>query len=386
MKTRDARILSSSSNSVVVAISRAFLTLLAACMLSIGAPALADDGDKTDKADVKASAGSWTGGGKQFWSDYFIGNNWRIQRNVYTGHYRLLDENNRRRTWGTFGHCRRKFEASRDDQQALMWKKQVVVTLHGMGRTRESMTGIGEYVAEQCGCSVVNLSYASTRDRIESHARALASVVKHLEGVEKVHFVAHSMGNLVVRRYLAMRERNDSKARGLPAVGRIVMLAPPNQGSSFAKRLRDNELFRLVGGVGGAEFAERWDEVEKDLLTPQGEFGIIAGGGRRPGLKSPVLDGDNDVVVTVEETKLDGADDFRVVPVIHTFIMDDERVRNYTENFLKHGYFVSEAERKRLPMIDDTEGVTETNTEKEAGIKSEPSKASRPSSSGALAR
>jgi hypothetical protein len=51
----------------------------------------------------------------------------------------------------------------------------------------------------------------------------------------------------------------------------------------------------------------------------------------------------------VEETKLAGAHDFIVLPVYHTFLMDDERVQQHTLNFLNHGYFVSAYQRKSIP-------------------------------------
>ena len=40
-----------------------------------------------------------TFGGKQIWADQFVCAGWRIQRNHYTGHHRLLDPNNFRRAW-----------------------------------------------------------------------------------------------------------------------------------------------------------------------------------------------------------------------------------------------------------------------------------------------
>ncbi|MEM8672144.1 MAG: alpha/beta fold hydrolase [Planctomycetota bacterium] len=329
-----------------------FFHVMMLCGLLVATDVLADEGDNAAKADETRRSGAWTSGGKQFWSDYIVQDHWRVQRNVYTGHYRLLNADNRRQTWGTYGHCQREFNRLRIDGRIPSLKKEVVVTLHGMGRTRESMTGMGEYLAKECGFSLINVSYASTRDRIDSHARALASVVEHLEDVETVHFVAHSMGNLVLRRYLAMRMATEPVESSLPAVGRIVMLAPPNQGSSMAKRLRDNEVFRLVAGIGGAELAERWDEIEPNLKTPEGEFGIIAGGSGNPLLSNPVLTGDDDAVVTINETKLDQAADFCVVPVVHTLIMDDERVREYTQRFLQHGFFISEDKRNRLGKLE----------------------------------
>ena len=41
-----------------------------------------------------------TMGGVIFWDDIQECNGWRLQRNTFTGHYRILDPNDVRRAWG----------------------------------------------------------------------------------------------------------------------------------------------------------------------------------------------------------------------------------------------------------------------------------------------
>ena len=173
-------------------------------------------------------------------------------------------------------------------------------------------------------------------------------MIEHLKGVEEIHFVAHSMGNLVIRHWMH-NQLEEEKKRIDPRVGRLVMLAPPNQGASLAERFRDNPLFRLLMGTGGQQFTRDWDELQTQLATPPGIFGIIAGGGGNEDGISPLLDGDDDMIVTVEETRLAGAADFLVVPALHTFIMDDPGVQEYTLRFLQYGYFVSPQRRQPIP-------------------------------------
>ena len=50
------------------------------------------------------------------------------------------------------------------------------------------------------------------------------------------------------------------------------------------------------------------------------------------------------MTVRVDETKLPGATDFAVLPVMHSFMMNDAKVQRYTLNFLRRGRFVT-AER-----------------------------------------
>ena len=68
-------------------------------------------------------------------------------------------------------------------------------------------------------------------------------------------------------------------------------------------------------------------EISRIVATPSCEFAIIAGGqGNGEGL-NPLITGDDDLVVGVDETKLSGARDFAVVQVFHRQkLMNDAKV------------------------------------------------------------
>lgn len=79
------------------------------------------------------------------------------------------------------------------------------------------------------GFRALNWRYRSLRGSIETHAAALAGRAKELDedaDVERLNFVGHSMGAIVVRSALAL-----SRPRKL---GRVVLLAPPNRGARLA--------------------------------------------------------------------------------------------------------------------------------------------------------
>ena len=294
------------------------------------------------------SAGLPTWGGKQFWTDHFVCDQGRIQQNVLTKHYRLLDSRDRHQASGSLERCRTALDQLRSEQQPAEQKSQVVITLHGLGRTRQSMEGIGQYLADQGGWGWINMGYASTRDNLAAHAAALHDVVGGLQGVEQVNFVAHSLGNLVVRHYLADRAQRTELPDGYPSVGRIVMLAPPNQGSALARQLKDQSLFRLLLGAGGRQLTSGWAELEQKLAIPSGQYGIIAASVGRATAGNPVLEGRDDLVVSVEETRLAGAHDFLEVQATHTFLMNSPAARQATLRFLQHGYFVSDEQRQPI--------------------------------------
>lgn len=324
-------------------------TTLLGLVLTLATMSLAVAGDESAGDQAETTAGAPTWGGTQLWTDHLIYDRWRIQQNVLTRHYRLLDDHNRRRTSGTYDHCHAEFSRLRYELQLPALKPQVVVTVHGLGRTRGSMAGIGQYLADQSEFGWVNMGYASTRDSVAAQAAALDHVVANLRGVREVHFVAHSLGNLVVRHYLADLSARKDLPRDYPSIGRIVMLAPPNQGAAVARQLQDNVLFEWVLGAGGEQLSRDWNQLEQKLAIPSGQFGIIAATVGRTGEGNPGLPGPDDLLVRVAETRLAGAQDFLVVKAAHTFLMDSHEVRAATLTFLQHGYFLSPEQRHPIP-------------------------------------
>ncbi|MCY2995875.1 MAG: lipase [Planctomycetota bacterium] len=328
-----------------------FLLVLGGGVRTVAAQALPDDDEAPAAAAGQGHLNVLTPtlGGKQLWTDELVFRDWRIQRHAYTGHCRLLDNENHRRAWGTFQHCRDALEQFKVKLLLPPLGGKVVIALHGIIRTRASMAGMCEFLERDGGYTALNVSYASTRSDLNSHAAALALVVENLgPGVTEINFVAHSLGNLVIRRYLAdcYQQRNgltvDSRLH------RIVMLAPPNSGAHLAEIFKNNVVVDMVWGQSARQLAEGWDQLRNELAVPRCQFGILAGGVGTPGGRNRWLQGDDDLVVSVEETKLPGARDFAVLPVIHGWIMDEPLARKYTLMFLQHGHFVSEAQRHPL--------------------------------------
>src|SRR5215213_2729660 len=102
-------------------------------------------------------------GGDQLWADEFIRSGWRIQRNSFSGHYRLLDSDNYRRALGTYDACRARFDELVEAEPISPKSKQAVVLLHGLFRSRDCMIPLGDYLAEKGNYEIVNVSYPSTQ-------------------------------------------------------------------------------------------------------------------------------------------------------------------------------------------------------------------------------
>ena len=89
-----------------------------------------------------------------------------------------------------------------------------------------------------------------------------------------------------------------------------------------------------------------WPELEKQLSTPNFEFGIIVGGRGDGEGYLDAIPGDDDGLLSVETSKLAGACDFIQTKGIHQLMPQYKEVRAATLNFLLNGYFV----RRRLSI------------------------------------
>lgn len=205
-----------------------------------------------------------------------------------------------------------------------------VVLLHGLGRTHRSMRPMERALGE-AGYRVVNLGYPSREATVQVLADRVAAELRRCcgDGVERVHFVTHSLGGILVRAYQA--------AYGPDRIGRVVMLSPPNHGSEVVDRLPE-DLLRVLLGPASLQLGTDSASVLRELPRPEFELGIITGDVSLNPLFSWWLPGDDDGRVSVRSARIQGAD-LLVVPYTHTFIMWREQVIEETLAFLSTGRF-----------------------------------------------
>lgn len=293
-----------------------------------------------EKEQTQRSFLNWqtpTLGGKQLWTDFQWRGGWRIQQNVLTKHWRLLDETNVRHAWGSRSACDAELNARRPNK--LLPTTHAIILMHGLGRSSSSMKGLAKYLDEAGFGTPLCLEYASSRDSISQHAAALREVIDGLPADVQLDFVGHSMGNIVVRH--AIGDWQQAGASGiLNRMEHVVMLGPPNQGASLARQLARTGVFGWVAGEGALELGKKWHAFEGKLATPPCPFGIIAGRLADNSISNPLVDGAGDFVVSVEETKLAGYADFLEVPLLHSFLMDSPEVQRAVGSFLRSSKFV----------------------------------------------
>ena len=213
----------------------------------------------------------------------------------------------------------------RGDHRALK-SGEAVVLIHGLWMPGGAMMPLAHRL-RRGGWATAIFSYAARYVTVKQNAAALAAFANKVDA-SQVHFVAHSLGGLVLSQCLL-----DFPVQ---RPGRVVLLGTPYRGSYVARRLNQYRLGRWLCGL----------SLQQALLGdgprwPGGrELGVIAGttpfgaGRLIPGLPRP-----NDGTVAVAETQVPGQTDTITLPVTHSGMLFSAMVARQVAAFLADGRF-----------------------------------------------
>ncbi len=216
---------------------------------------------------------------------------------------------------------------------AIAANDECVVIIHGLARTAGAMKPLVKPL-QQAGYEVVNVDYPSRDHDIET----LAPMAVRQMGIDQcsddaaaIHFVTHSLGGILVRYYA---EKND-----IEKLGRVVMIAPPNQGSEVVDHLRSVPGFAALNGPAGLQLGTDDESIPMQLGAVDYPVGIIAGTDTINPILSQYLPNPDDGKVSLESTKVEGMTDFIVFAHTHTFIMRSKKVIAQVIHFLQQERF-----------------------------------------------
>lgn len=209
-----------------------------------------------------------------------------------------------------------------------------VILLHGMGRTGISMRAIA-VAMRRAGIPTLSPWYGLRRSMPEIITwlqPRIADFVTANPG--PIHIVTHSLGGLVARAYIT--------AHRPASLGRVVMLAPPNAGSEIADLVFSLGLDNLIfGPVGPHLRTSRPATHETQLGRVDFDLGIIAGNRPLDPIIAPLFFAvPNDGKVSVESTRIAGMADHIVLPVQHSFMVQDAAVIAQIHAYLATGTFL----------------------------------------------
>jgi len=141
------------------------------------------------------------------------------------------------------------------------------------------------------------------------------------------HFVGHSLGGVLI--FDMLSRHPDVRA------SRIVLIGAPVNGCLAGRRLGTWGIGRWMLGASAA----RWEDCAARWQRPE-PLGVIAGT-RALGLGRTLgaLPGENDGVVRVEETTVEGMTERVLVPQGHSALAVSGRVSGLVERFLRAGRF-----------------------------------------------
>ena len=209
-------------------------------------------------------------------------------------------------------------------------QQETVVLLHGLGRGKSIMDKM-ESRMSAAGYVPVVIGYASIG---RTPQEILADVSAQLNTVtadtnSRIHFVGHSLGGLLIRAYL-----DSNRIKNL---GKVVLIGSPNKGTPLVDYFREAWVLKLAGPIAAALGTDK-NNFPHSLHPPYYPVGIIAGTAGWFNNEG-IIPGDDDGIVPVESTKIEGMTDFILLPVSHSSLPKNEAVALQTIEFLRNGRF-----------------------------------------------
>ena len=203
-------------------------------------------------------------------------------------------------------------------------EKEVVVLIHGLWMKGPELLYI-RYKLWCQGFNIYQFHYSSIFKSPEENAAKLFHSVSAIDA-STIHFVAHSLGGIVVSHLFHNYEIKQN--------GKVVMIGTPLNGSAAAVYLSKKKYLKYLLGKsvikGLLGDAPTWDYKRK-ICVIAGTKGIGAGQiYARSVMKKP-----NDGTVNLTETRLEQANESHEIPRSHFLLLASNKVVNIITTFLK---------------------------------------------------
>jgi pimeloyl-ACP methyl ester carboxylesterase len=188
--------------------------------------------------------------------------------------------------------------------------------VHGMGRTPVSMMTLGNAL-RRAGITPSQFGYSAAFESVERIVGRLRQRLEQ-EADDEYIVAGHSLGGLLLRAAIADLAPAALRPR------RIIMIGTPNQSPRLARRFLGAFWFRAINGDAGRMLAS--PERMAAIRPPTVSCTVIAGTGGPRGSWSPFGEEPNDGLISVDEARMGGDEEFIELPILHPFMPYDRRV------------------------------------------------------------
>ncbi|NMA48779.1 MAG: alpha/beta fold hydrolase [Tissierellia bacterium] len=211
-----------------------------------------------------------------------------------------------------------------------------IVLVHGYNKTSKDMKTLKTNL-EKMGHFVhlvdLPLTFRSIDDCVELFSKQMEGILsENMDDNDRVSLVGHSSGGLVIQLYL----RNNMCLTG---IARCVLIATPNKGTRLADIAVN--LFKPAGKVFKTLNDLTTANAKKSVFDQfhEIEIGAIAGNNCNL-LLGRLLENENDGRVEVNSVRIEGLQDFIVLPYGHKEIHYQYETAKLVSDFVRKGFFV----------------------------------------------
>lgn len=204
-----------------------------------------------------------------------------------------------------------------------MNKNEAVVLIHGIWMKGPELFYL-RFKFWRKGYRVYQFHYPSLFKTPEQNAEDLNKFVEKINEAT-IHFVAHSVGGIVVTHYLNNHACNKT--------GKVVLIGTPINGSALARHLQQNIFLKYLLGKpvikGLVSETPKWLSERKLCViagTKKLGIGML--------LARKEMQQQNDGTVNLDETQIEEANEFHVVPHSHFSMLWSLDVAEKIKSFL----------------------------------------------------
>ncbi len=215
-------------------------------------------------------------------------------------------------------------------------QKESVICIHAFLRSYRSLKPIGNLLEKE-NYDIFIWNYETRKFTLEKHADHLISLIKKIAELKPgvpINFVTHSIGGVIARVALS-RPDCPQEAK----CGKAILMAPPNAGSTLARRYRSLAIVQVVfGGKLGRQLLTYCPTKMLNIAKiPSTVDVLILSGNKRSKCIPFRLEYENDWKFCTKETCLDTPHQAYIINTNHTYIITNKKSLFLMREFLKHG-------------------------------------------------